>query len=75
MYSLTPFTEQKLKLLDNRNLNYLTFGIMLQNHENENFCKIGKKCKNHFERGSIKLTACISIVKQLLDENDIMHLL
>ena len=48
---------------------------MLQNHANENLCKIGKKCKNHFEGGSIKLIACNSIVKQLLDENDIMHLL
>ena len=30
------------------NINYLTLGIMLQNHENENLQKIGKKCKNHF---------------------------
>ena len=37
--------------------------------------KIGKKCKNHFLGGSIKFIACISIEKQLLDENDIIHLL
>ena len=50
---------------------------MLQNHENENLCKIGKKksVKITFKVVAQNLLHAISIVKQLLDENDIMHLL
>ena len=37
--------------------------------------KLAKSLKITFKAVALKLIACISIVKQSLDENDIIHLL